>query len=172
MLVVACPTYSFVWNGGNMALRNPALAGRNGQIWKLYCRGKTQEALAEIFQLSQAQISRIIADVRDSIPIEERDSLVKQETDLLRELRAEVLELWDQDAPDLVSNGRLMEGIKDHGGRLAALARAESLTARLHRVMGIDAPAKLDLNLGGEEEATRKAAADAVVQLHGGTDGD
>jgi predicted transcriptional regulator len=153
-----------------VALPNPSLAGRNGRIWKLYCRGQTQEALAAAFDLSQARISQIIAEVRDSIPIEERDTLVKQETDLLRDLRSEVLELWDAEAPELVSNGRVIEGIKDHGGRLAALARAESLTARLHRVMGIDAPAKLDLNLGGEEAAAQKAAADAAAHLHGGTD--
>lgn len=152
-----------------MALPNPALAGRNGQIWKLYCRGLNQEALAEKFDLSQSRISQIINEVRDSIPIEERDAVVKQEVDFLRELRAEVLELWDADAPDLVSNGRVIEGTKDHGGRLAALARAESLTARLHRVLQIDAPVKVDLTLGGEEEATRRAAAEAAVHLHGGT---
>lgn len=153
-----------------MALPNPALAGRNGRIWKLYCRGRTQESLAEEFELTQARISQIIAEVRDTIPIEERDALVKQETDLLRDLRADVLRLWDEDAPDLVSNGRVIEGVKDHGGRLAALARAESLTARLHRVLGLDAPAKVDLTLPGEVAAAQKAAADAAAHLHGGTE--
>jgi len=153
-----------------VALPNPALAGRNGRIWKLYCRGRTQESLAEEFELTQARISQIIAEVRDTIPIEERDALVKQETDLLRDLRADVLRLWDEDAPDLVSNGRVIEGVKDHGGRLAALARAESLTARLHRVLGLDAPAKVDLTLPGEVAAAQKAAADAAAHLHGGTE--
>lgn len=153
-----------------MGMKNPALNGRNGLIWKLYCRGLNQEALAEKFELSQAQISRIIAEVRESIPVEERAEVVKKEIDFLNQTRAEVMELFDADAPNLVSNGRVIEGVKDHSGRLAALARAESLTARLHRVMGLDAPQKLDLSLQGEEEATRKAAADSITFLHGGTD--
>jgi transcriptional regulator with XRE-family HTH domain len=132
----------------------------------------TQEALAEKFEISQQRVSQIVNAVRESIPAEERADLVKQEADLLRDLRAAVLELWDTEAPDLVSNGRLMEGIKDHSGRLAALARAESLTARLHRMAGLDAPAKLDLTLQGEEEATRRDAAEALARLHGGTDND
>lgn len=153
-----------------MALPNPALAGRNGRIWKEYCRGATQEELAEKYELTQPRISQIIAEVRDSIPLDERDALVKQETDLLRDLRREVLELWDADAPDLVSNGRVIEGTKDHGGRLAALAAADRLTARLHRVLGIDAAQKLDLTLPGEIAAAQKAAAEAITELHGGTD--
>jgi hypothetical protein len=128
-----------------------------------------QEALGERFDLSQVRISQIIAEVRDSIPVVERAEIVKREIDFLDQTRAEVMELFDADPIDLVSNGRVIEGVKDHSGRLAALARAESLTARLHRVMGLDAPQKLDLSLQGEEEASRKAAADSISYLHGGT---
>ena len=155
-----------------MAESTDRLAGRNGAIWRAYCRGATQEKIAEKHGISQARVSQIVNEVRDAIPIEERDALVKREVDFLAGLRDEVMELWDADAPDLVSNGRVIEGIKDHGGRLAALARAESLTARLHRVLGLDAPAKLDLSLVGEEEATRRDAAEALARLHGGTDND
>lgn len=148
----------------------PRLAGRNGEIWRAYCRGATQAALAEEFGISQQRVSQIIAEVRDSIPMEERESTLKQEIDLLRDLRRDVLSLWDADAPNLVSNGRVIEGVKDHGGRLAALARAESLTARLHKITGIEAAQKVDLSVQGEEEAARRAAADALAHLHGGTD--
>ncbi len=150
---------------------NPALEGRNGQIWKLYCRGMNQEALAQRFDLSQVRISQIIAQVRDAIPVEDRAAIVKREIDFLDTVRAEVMELWDK-GPNkaYAANGRELEGVEDHAGRLAALARAESLTARLHRVMGLDAPQKVDLNVTGEEEATRKAAADSLAHLHGGTD--
>jgi hypothetical protein len=148
----------------------PRLAGRDGEVWRLYCRGRSQAKIGRQFGISQQRVSQIVAEVRDAIPIEERDAIVKQETDLLLTLRDEVLELWDADAPDLVSNGRVIEGVKDHGGRLAAIAHAERLTARLHRVLGIDAPQKVDLNLGGEEEATRRAAVEASIHLHGGTD--
>lgn len=160
-----------------MALPNPALAGRNGRIWKEFCRGASQAELAQKYNLSPQRISQIINETRDSIPFEERDALVKQEMDLLRDLRKEVLELWDADAAPLIHGPRAEivrdendNVVRDHSGRLAALARAESLTARLHRVLGLDAPAKLDLNLSGEEEAARKAGADALTRLHGGTD--
>jgi hypothetical protein len=155
-----------------MALPNPALVGRNGRIWRDYCRGATQEKLAEKYELTQQRISQIVNEVKDSIAIEERADLVKRETDLLLTLREEVLDLWDADAPDLVSNGRVIEGTKDHSGRLAALAAVDRLTARLHRVHGLDAPAKLDLNLHGEEEKAKQAGAEALTFLHGGTDAD
>jgi transcriptional regulator with XRE-family HTH domain len=148
----------------------PRLAGRNGKIWRAYCRGKTQAALAEEFGISQQRVSQIVSDVRDAIPMQEREAILKQEIDLLSDLRSAVLDLWDQDAPNLVSNGRVIEGVKDHSGRLAALARAESLTARLHKITGIEAAQKVDLSMQGEEEAARRAAADALAHLHGGTD--
>lgn len=153
------------------------LEGRDGEIWRLFCRGTTQEALAEKFGISQPRVSQIISAIRDSIPIQERVDIVKQEVDFLAGLRAEVLELWDSVPAPMVAGPRAEivkdengNTVQDHTGRLAALARAESLTARLHRVLGLDAPAKLDLNLQGEEEAARRAAAEALTRLHGGTD--
>lgn len=153
------------------------LDGRNGAIWRAYCRGATQEALAEKFEISQQRVSQIIREVRDSIDPEERADLVKQETDFLRAAREEVMALWDAEAAPMVAGPRAEivrdendNVVRDHSGRLAALARAESLTARLHRVLGLDAPAKVDLNLAGEEEATRRAAAEALTRLHGGTE--
>lgn len=154
-----------------MALPNPSLAGRNGRIWKEYCRGATQEELAEKYVLSQQRVSQIINQIRDETPFEERDALVKQEVDLLRDLRKDVLELWDKPPNKAyAANGRELEGVEDHSGRIAAVKTAETLTARLHRVLGLDAPAKLDLNLTGEEEAARKAAAESLTRLHGGTE--
>lgn len=156
---------------------NPALAGRNGRIWRDYCRGSTQAELAEKYGLSQQRVSQIVNEVKDSIPLEERTDLIRQETDLLRALRKEVLELWDAEPAPLIHGPRAEivrdeneEVVKDHTGRLAALARAESLTARLHRVYGLDAPAKLDLSLAGEEEAAKRAAGEALAHLHGGTE--
>jgi transcriptional regulator with XRE-family HTH domain len=147
------------------------LDGRNGEIWRKFCRGIKQEALAEEYGISQQRVSQIINAVRETITPEERIDLLKKETDLLEELRAEVLELWDKGpSPAYAANGRQLEGVEDHSGRLAALARAESLTARLHRLVGLDAPQKVDLNLAGEEEASRRAAAEAVTHLHGGTE--
>lgn len=149
------------------------LEGRNGEIWRLFCRGRTQESLAEQFGISQPRVSQIINEVRDSIGPVERADIVKRESDLLDQLRAEVLDLWEK-GPNkaYAANGRELEGVEDHSGRLAALAAADRLTARMHRLLGLDAPAKLDLSLQGEEEASRRAAAEAIAKLHGGTDGE
>lgn len=149
----------------------PRLAGRNGEIWRKFCRGRTQAALSEEYGISQQRISQIIAEVKDSIPTQEREDVLKAEIDLLRQLRDDVLELWDA-GPNkaYAANGRELEGVADHGGRLAALARAESITARLHKITGIEASQKVDLSLQGEEEAARRAAADAIAELHGGTE--
>ncbi len=143
------------------------LMGRNGDIWRWYVRGMTQEDIAKKFDVSQATVSSAIAAVRDSIPQQERDALLKEEIDFLRAMRVELLELWDADAPDLVSNGRVMEGIKDHTGRLAAAARIESYSTRLHKLLGLEASQKIELNVG-EEAAAQRAAAEAATYLHGG----
>jgi DNA-binding transcriptional regulator LsrR (DeoR family) len=155
------------WRAGEMARAN--LEGRNGQIWKLYCRGWTQDALAERFEVSQPRISQIIRDCRNSIPTLEREEIVKQEVDLLNTLRAEVLDLFDAAPIPLVSNGRVIEEIKDHTGRLNALARAESLTARLHKVLGLEAAQKIVVD-DGEKAAAERAGAEAAAFVHGGDD--
>lgn len=143
--------------------------GRNGAIWREYVRGATQEQLAEKWGISHQRVSQIIRAVSESIKTEDRDELLKREIDLFRQLRLEVLDLWDADAPDLVSNGRVIEGVKDHTGRMQALDRAAKLSERMHKLLGLEASQKIDLNVG-EEAAAQKAAADATAYLHGGSD--
>jgi hypothetical protein len=161
-----------------MALPNPALAGRNGRIWRDWCRGASQDALAERYGVSQPRISQIVNEIREGITEDERADLVKQETDLLRMLRDEVLaDVYDADPAPLIAgkDGAIVRDengnvVKDHSGRLAGLAAAEKLTARLHRVLGLDAPQKVDIGLNGEADAAKKAAGEALSYLHGGGD--
>lgn len=161
--------------------KNARLEGRNGQIWVEYCNGRTQEFLAEKYSLSQARISQIISEVRDSLGEEIRNETIATEAELLRRLRAEVLaDVYGANpAPvtagkdgEIVKDPETGEVVRDHAGRLAGLNAANTLTMRLHRLLGIDAPAKLDLNLSGEEERAKQAGAEAAAYLHGGDDAD
>jgi hypothetical protein len=159
--------------------KNARLEGRNGRIWRDYCRGANMATLAERYDLSIGRISQICAEVRDGLGEEVRNEVIAQEAELLRTLRDEVLaEVYDaMPAPvtagkdgDIVKDPETGETVRDHAGRLAGLAAANNLTMRLHRLLGIDAPAKLDLNMNGEEERAKQAGAEAVAYLHGGND--
>lgn len=46
----------------------PRLDGRNGDIWRAYVGGATQEAIASEYGVSQQRVSQVLAEVRDSIP--------------------------------------------------------------------------------------------------------
>jgi DNA-binding transcriptional regulator LsrR (DeoR family) len=154
------------------------LDGRNGEIWFRYCRGETQEALGEAFGISQRRVSQIIEAVRKSIGPEERTDLIQEEVDLFRRLRSQVLsEIWDAEAGfvPVGKDGELMRDpttgkwVRDHGGRLAALAAAERLSARMHKLLGLEAATKLIVD-DGEKAAAERQGAEAASYLHGGED--
>jgi hypothetical protein len=45
----------------------PRLDGRNGEIWRGYLLGRTQEALADEHGIAQQRVSQILAEVRDAL---------------------------------------------------------------------------------------------------------
>jgi hypothetical protein len=146
------------------------LEGRDGEIWRLYCRNWTQRELAAEFGISQQRVSQIVREVAGSIVAEEKSEIVKREVDLLNSIRREVLELWDSSPTPMVSNGRIIEGVVDHGGRLAALDRFDKLTKQLHKVLDLESSRKVDVTMVGEEEAAQRAAADSTAYVFGSTD--
>lgn len=127
------------------------LKGRNGHIWRDYCRGMTQEALGEKYKLSQARISEIVAEVRDSIPDQTREELIQREIEYLYRVGAEVMELWDMQAPpvtvgkdgDVLYDPETGELMRDHSGRLAALAAGLKVRQQIAGLLGLNAPTKL-----------------------------
>jgi DNA-binding CsgD family transcriptional regulator len=153
------------------------MEGRNGQIWREYVRGATQEALAEKYGIGQQRVSQILAAVREKIGTQERAELIAEEIDLFRTLRAEVLsEIWDaKGAPvtagkdgDIVLDPETGEVVRDVSAKIAALNQARALSERMHKLLGLEATQKIDVNVG-EEEASRRAAAEALSRLHGGS---
>ena len=153
--------------------RQGRLEGRNGQIWRDYCAGKTQDALAEEHGLSQAQVSRIIADVRATIPVTDLEQARQETLDVLAELQELAVDTARQAPAQAYSNGRPMtddEGrpILDYGGRLHAIRTATQVTERRAKILGLDAPAKVEHGLTDQAvQQAAQAAADALSRLHG-----
>lgn len=153
------------------------LAGRNGAIWRDYCAGRTQEALAREYGITQGRVSQIIKTVRDSLPDETREEEIQRSLEMLHDLRAGALEIWRM-APAPVFVGKegdpaqdpdTGEWVRDHSGRLRALETAVKVDERISRLLGLDAAAKVDVSLeAGERMAAERLAAEAVARLNGG----
>ena len=155
------------------------LEARNGAIWRDYCAGRTQEWLAAQHGISQARVSQIIRQVRDSIPEETREEEVQRSLEMLRELRAGALEVWKMRAApvtagkdgDPVMDPETQEWVRDHTGRLRALETALKVDQRISQLLGLDAAQKLDMHVeAGERVAAERLAEDARRRLHGGTE--
>lgn len=151
------------------------LEGRNGALWREYCRGATQEELAEKYGIAQSTVSNAIATVRESIPIQDRMELIAQEVDFLRKTRQELMDLWDAPpAPvtagkdgDIVRDPETGAVVYDHNGRLQALRVGLEYTKHLSKILGLEASTKVEINTG-EEAAARAQAVEAATFVHGG----
>ena len=107
----------------------PRLDGRNGEIWRAYLFGKTQEAIAEEFELSQQRVSEVIREVRESLP----------ETDA-NELRRADLERLDAMLPNNIMLA--VAGDKD------AVNSVLKIMERRAKLLGLDAPTKQEVQGG------------------------
>jgi hypothetical protein len=107
----------------------PRLDGRNGEIWRAYLFGKTQEAIAEEFGIHQTRVSQIIRDVRESLP----------ETDA-NELRRADLERLDAMLPNNILMA--IAGDKD------AVNSVLKIMERRAKLLGLDAPTKQEVQGG------------------------
>lgn len=107
----------------------PRLEGRNGEIWRGYLFGKTQEALAEEFGISQSRISQVIQEVRESLP--EADA---------QELRRADLERLDAMLPNNILMA--IAGDKD------AVSSVLKIMERRAKLLGLDAPTRQEIKGG------------------------
>jgi len=148
------------------------LEGRNGDIWKWYCAGMTQEAIAEKYAINQSTVSRVIAEVRELIPAADKDEYRRQHLETAARMRAELTKLTEMAPIPAYSNGRpiLMEdGVtvaEDHSGRLAAMDRLTKWLERESKLLGLDAPTKLEASVAlTEQEAATALAAEAAARM-------
>lgn len=155
------------------------LAGRNGQIWRDYCRGLTQQEIARRYELSQARVSEVIKQVRDSIPEQDRAEAVVEVRDFLRELRAEASRIADMD-PVPVYHPRTGEilcdptgrPVYDYAGKLRAMETAARFAEHERKLIGLDAAVKVDMSTTDQSaaERTAKEAAARLEQPEEGTE--
>jgi hypothetical protein len=161
------------------------LLGRNGLIWRDYCGGATYEKLAARYGISTSRVGQIIAQVRDSIPEEDRAEEIRRSLEMLRELRDGALEVYrmapapvfvGKDGtpardPSLTDKDPLGELVRDHTGRLRALETAVKVDQRIAQLLGLDAAQKMDVNVSGQEEsAAARLAAEASSRVRGEDD--
>lgn len=155
----------------------PGMEGRNGAIWLGHIKGRTQEALAAEFNLSQQRVSQIIAAVAASIPEEDKIALRKREIDFLDHLRTRALDISELAAApvtagkdgDVVLDPETGAVVRDYSGQLAAMREARAAHERLTKLLGLDAPTKVDVTVQEQvQQAAQAAAADALAMLHGG----
>lgn len=152
-------------------LPTPRLEGRNGQIYRGYILGTTQEELADQFGLSQPQVSDIIARVRASIPEEDLAAARSDHLDVLRTLSKVAADIMVTGPTPAYSNGRPMVNddgspVMDHSTQLQALDRIVKITERVSKVLGLDAPVKADVTVSEQaDRAGEAAAAEAIARM-------
>lgn len=153
-------------------LSGPGMDGRNGKIWQGYVRGKTQEALAEEHGLSQQRVSQIISQVRASIPEVDKAEAFQRELEFLNKLRDTALEIMDLPAApvtagkdgDVVLDPETGAVVRDYGGKLAAMDRAVKMHERYAKLLGLEAPSKVDVSVIEQTEQAAQAAAVAAAE--------
>lgn len=128
------------------------LAGRNGEIWRAYVNGLTQDAIADKFGISQQRVSQIVHDVRSSIPDRVRGEVVDRQVELLERLQGEAIELWEKPPIPAYSNGRPIldedgQAVEDHTYRMRALDAVLKIVDRHADMLGLKAPTKTEVEM-------------------------
>lgn len=148
-----------------MAEETDRLAGRNGAIWRDYCRGVTQQEIGRRYDLSQARVSEIIKQVRDSIPEHVRADAVTEIREHLRELRAEASRISDMDPVPIYHprTGEILcdpdgRPVYDYSGKIRAMETALRFAESERKLLGLDAAQKI------EQTVTDVAAAERAAQ--------
>lgn len=125
-------------------------ADRDYDIWHRYTNGQTQEEIGAHYGLDHSTISRVIARMRDDVPIEERRARQRRQLDDLDHLREQALELADADPIPAYSQGHPIlkaDGTQaeDHTGRVRAMDLAVKLQEREAKALGLDAATKISV---------------------------
>lgn len=127
------------------------LEGRDGQVWRLYLEGHTQEAIAERFGVSQQRVSQIVSEVRESIP----------------EVARIAAALLDLERLDLLLTGTMPPAMSGDPKATAAVLR---ILERRAKMLGLDEPFEVAVE-GNLSELSQMvadalaAALDAVPEL-------
>lgn len=123
----------------------PRLVGRNGDIWRAYLDGTTQEAIAQRYGIVQSRVSAIIAEVRASIPAPVLADIMRDEADRVAALYEMTMEIARAHHPVVsLQRGEVIPGVEDAGPKLAAINTALRIHERIAKAIGSDAAQKID----------------------------
>lgn len=124
------------------------LAGRNGEIWRMYTSGLTQQAIAARLGMHQSSVSNVLKQVRDALPADERDDWRIIAIETLRELHTAAVEIVRSDPPPTFHSGEILrdengEVVRDMSTRLVAIDRLIRIQERAARALGTDSPVQV-----------------------------
>lgn len=135
-------------------MRPEAHEGRNGEVWRLYTVYRMSQAqVAAELGISQQRVSQILADVRASIPPDDKALMRAESLELYRELTRRAMEIADL-VPAPVAVGKdgatqydpeTGEVVRDYSGRLRAMETAAKFDAETRKLMGLDAATKTEV---------------------------
>lgn len=123
---------------------DPRLHGRDGEIWRDYLYGHTQEQIATDRGLSQQRVSQIIREIRESIP-------QTSKTDAA---------LLDLERLNLMLTG-VLPAARD--GDTKASGAAMRIIERRARMLGLDATEPLSIVLERQRDLEGQLVADALA---------
>lgn len=133
------------------------LTDRDWAMWTAYCRGTTQQQIADKYKVSQSAVSQRLKMVRESIPDEAKQQVVRRHLDVFADLVSELYPLVKADPVPAYSNGRRMtqpdpddpDGdevpVWDHSGRIAAMKELRAVLEREAKLTGADAPSQAEI---------------------------
>ncbi|GAB3115657.1 hypothetical protein GCM10027160_23320 [Streptomyces calidiresistens] len=148
--------------------KGPRLEGRNGEVWRRYLSGWTQERIAAEHGITQSRVSRIIAEVRESIPEEDRQAVATTVIERLDRVVAEATAILERDHP-VVHQGRIVhdivEYVRDEDGNISIGEDGNPLAAKVARLVD-DSPKlqALDRILKADDARRRLLGLDAPRQ--------
>ena len=148
------------------------LARRNEDIWKRWAGGESQRSIADHYGVTQATIHNVIRDIRASMPAEDVAERRARLVSVVDEGIARMMEVVRADPVPLYSNGKPVtdpvtgEIARDWSGQANALRVALQASERLARLLGLDAPATVNVNVVAQaREAATTAASEAAARL-------
>lgn len=153
--------------------KGPRLEGRNGMIWQRYLEGWSQARIAEEFELTQRRVSKIICDVREGIPEEEKlavtttviaryDRVLVEAFDILNathyqttpagKVVHDIVEYARDDDGSILLDAagnpkaREVRKIEDPTPKIQALDRVLKAEAARVRLLGLEAPTRSEVS--------------------------
>lgn len=141
----------------------PSLAGHRGthlahededaRMWTMWARdGKSYAEIgAEFGGLTAATVAgRLQTYRRNNLAVVDREAVLYRELEMLDRFRRELIEIMEEPAPPLYSNGRAVKGpdgeaVADLSIKIQAIDRLLKVSERQAKMLGLDSPDKLQV---------------------------